>query len=249
MSVRRAVSASRGSALRVAVAEDDKQLREDILLPGLRDFGFDAVGFGSASDLYRGMLAAPFDFVVVDIGLPDESGLNVVRHLREISSGLGLVVLTASHGRSNHLRALAEGADAYLPKPVDCEILAVTLRSVARRMAQGAEEPVMRPVEGPSEWRLTDDAWCLLSPSGGMLALTTPERSLMRALDTVRGQPVDRENLVAVLAKETSDFDPHRLEMLVHRLRRKAASLSPDGVPFPLLAVRGIGYLFAGQGR
>lgn len=237
----------RAGALRVAVVEDDASLREKVLLPGLGDYGFEVAGFDSAAALYRRMLAEHFDIVVLDIGLPDEDGLSVARHLRESSRSLGIVVLTGSRGRAEHVQALSGGADAFLSKPVDCEVLAVTLRSLARRLEGAADESAPPPAASskPGQWRLIADGWCLVAPSGGMLALTMPERSLLAALDASRGQPVEREALIAALSDEVSDFDPHRLEMLVHRLRRKASAISDDGAPLPLLAARGVGYLLA----
>jgi DNA-binding response OmpR family regulator len=117
-------------AWHVGVLEDDAQLREGIVLPGLRYFGFQVTGAGSAAELYRHMLTKRFDMVVLDIGLPDESGLNVVKHLREISS-LGIVMLTGNTGMDDHVGALTRGADAFLNKPVNIEVLAATLHSVS----------------------------------------------------------------------------------------------------------------------
>jgi two component transcriptional regulator, winged helix family len=122
-------------AWRIGVLEDDAQLREGIILPGLRYFGFEATGVGMAAELYRSMLLKPFDMVVLDIGVPDESGLSVLRHLREISSQLGIIMLTANTATSDHLEALQQGADAFLNKPVNMEILAATLHGVGRRLA------------------------------------------------------------------------------------------------------------------
>lgn len=224
-------------ALQLAVLEDDVDLREGILLPGLRDYGFAVTGAASAAELYRHLLKQRFDIVVLDIGLPDEDGVTVARHLRELS-GMGIVMLTGNHGRRDHLRALEMGADAYLNKPVDIDVLAATLRSLQRRLAA-------RPATNGSVatgWQLDTGGWCLVAPGGITLTLTVPERQLLVALFDADGQAVAREALIAALSDNVYDFDPHRLEMLVHRLRRK--SLDAGAGPLPLLTARGAGYLF-----
>lgn len=227
----------------VGLLEDDAQLREGILIPGLRYFGFQVTGAGSAAELYRCMLSKRFDMVVLDIGLPDESGLSVVKHLREISS-FGIVMLTGNTDLKDHVDALSRGADAFLNKPVNIEVLAATLHSVARRLAgisAGASTNV--PVTGVRRWRMDTDDWCLVTPSDQALPLTAPERCILRILTAARGEPVPRDRLISALTSDIYEFDPHRLEMMVHRLRRKAQDAS--GQPLPLLTVRGQGYLFA----
>jgi two-component system, OmpR family, response regulator PhoP len=228
----------------VGVLEDDAQLREGIIIPGLRYFGFQVIGAGSAAELYRHMLSHRFDMVVLDIGLPDESGLSVVKHLREISS-IGIVMLTGNTGMSDHISALTRGADAFLNKPVNIEVLAATLHSVARRLS-GASG-VVPPASGLGRWRLDTDDWCLVTPAGQPLPLTAPERCILRILLAVRGEPVSREKLIGALTSDIYEFDPHRLEMMVHRLRRKAQDAA--GQPLPLLTSRGQGYLFASDAR
>ncbi len=230
-------------AWRVGVLEDDAQLREGIVIPGLRYFGFEVTGAGTAAELYRHMLTRRFDMVVLDIGLPDESGLSVVKHLREVSN-LGIVMLTGNTGKDDHITALTRGADAFLNKPVNIEVLAATLHSVARRLAAGsAGVHVSVPVGGTGRWRLDTDDWCLVTPAGHALPLTAPERCILRILMAVRGEPVSRERLISALTSDIYEFDPHRLEMMVHRLRRKAQEAA--GQPLPLLTSRGQGYLFA----
>lgn len=239
------------SSMHIAVLEDDAELREAILLPGLRDFGFDVTGAGTAAELYRHMLRQRFDMVVLDIGLPDEDGLTVAKHLRELSD-LGIVMLTGNRGKQDHLRALTLGADAYLSKPVDVDVLAATLHSLARRLKApgGASAPNAAAEQATGQaakqqWHLDTDGWCLVAPNGTVLALTAPERRLLHTLIAAAGQPVPREALIAALCKDVYDFDPHRLEMLVHRLRRKATD-AEAGV-LPLLTSRGNGYLFVAQ--
>lgn len=225
----------------MVVLEDDAILREQILVPDLCDYGFDAVGVGSAAALYRTMLSRRFDLAVLDIGLPDESGLEVIRHLRSPFPRLGVVMLTANSSREDLVEALSQGADAYLGKPADSEVLALTLRNLLRRLhdAPPATATVRR-------WQLQSDGWCLAAPGGKVVALTVSERSVLRRLEQERGQPVSREALIAALAEDVHAFDPHRLEMLVHRLRRKAANIAGDGPALPLAATRGVGYVLAG---
>lgn len=230
--------------LRIALLEDDRELRERILLPGLADFGFVVTGTGTAAELYRSMLTRTFDIVVLDMGLPDEDGLTVAQHLRDIST-MGIVMLTGNHGRRDRVQALTVGADAFLSKPVDIEVLAATLHSLGRRLAADSSAPAALAPAPATTWHLDTDGWRLLSPTGTALPLTAPERSLLGTLVAARGQPVTREALIAALCSDVYDFDPHRLEMLVHRLRRKAVDAGID--PLPLLTARGRGYLFVSQ--
>lgn len=232
--------------MRVAITEDDAMLLERILLPGLRDYGFKVDGFNDATGLYRSLLTQKFDVVILDIALPGEDGLSIAAHLRQIQPGLGLIMLTGTESRDNHLRAMLHGADAYLAKPVDIDIIAATLHSLSRRLDRPRNEACSTDTESVGDrWALVSDDWCLVPPSGRIIALTTPERSLLSLLNTNRGQAVEKERLIEALTDNASDFDPHRLEALVHRIRRKAATAAPESPPLPLLSVRGKGYLLA----
>ncbi|HEY0197020.1 MAG TPA: response regulator transcription factor [Rhodanobacter sp.] len=234
-----------GPRLNVAVLDDDAALREEILIPGLQDFGFAVTGAGTAAGLYRLMLSQQFDMVVLDISLPDEDGVTVARHLRELS-GLGIIMLTGERNSRMHVRALNSGADTYLTKPVDIDVLAAALHSLHRRLKVGAtsaSSQVSPASTGETgEWRLDTDGWCLIAPNGTVLALTAPERCVLNALAAGRGAPVAREKLIEALSEDVYGFDPHRLEMLVHRLRRK--TLNGGAGNLPLMTSRGNGYLF-----
>lgn len=243
-----AVNVSAAHASRIALLEDDAELRERILIPGLTDFGFDVTGTGTAAELYRHMLTQSFDIVVLDIGLPDEDGLTVARNLRAISN-IGIVMLTGNHAKRDRMNALTHGADVYMAKPADIDVLAATLHSLQRRLGtpaatsgQQATTTKAASQTNPSPWQLDRNGWCLTAPNGVVLALTAPERRLLMTLIEAHGQPVPREELIAALCSDVYNFDPHRLEMLVHRLRRKAVDM--DIGPLPLLTSRGKGYLF-----
>lgn len=217
--------------LRVLLVEDDPEIRDEILIPGLRNYGIDAIGADCAATADRLLCENTFDIVVLDVGLPDESGFSVARRLRAGSS-TGIVMLTGRAENPDRVRGLSEGADAYLTKPVALDVLVATLRSLGRRLL--AAPP-------PQTWQLTADDWCLLSPGGTSIALTQPERRILVRLMAGDGEPVSREVLIAMLTEDIFDFDPHRLEMIVYRLRCKVAESCDETLP--LRAVRGSGYV------
>jgi two-component system response regulator PhoP len=226
----------------ILIVEDDLEMREKILIPGLRDCGFrDVTGVGSARETYRAVLTRRFSLFLVDIGLPDENGFTLTKNLRDATDA-GIVVLTGGgHSKAQYVQGLNEGADAYLFKPVDMELLAATLRSVLRRQTiTNGSAPAATTVEA-STWRLDVEGWALISPGGVRIHITGNERILIEPLIARLGNVVSREELIARFTHNIHDFDPHRLEVIVHRLRNKATKLS--GEDFPLRAVRGTGYV------
>ena len=231
-----------GEALRprLAVVEDDAELREQILLPVLCAAGFDATGLDSALQLYRSWAGSPFDLVLLDIGLPDDDGVEIARHLRGLSPSPGIVIYTG-HGRSlDRLRGLRAGVDAYLVKPLDMDEVVETLRNVHARLATPAGQVPDAAVAGC--WSLNRRGWSLTAPSGSTVPLSQAERQVMALLVASRDAPVSREVLIAHLTGDVESFDPRRLEMLVYRLRQKCRQAC--GEDLPLRTVRGTGYLF-----
>lgn len=222
-------------ALRVAVVEDDKELREAILLPALHGAGFEAVGFCRTLDLYREWTRAPFDLVLLDVGLPDDDGVEVARHLRTLSDVVGIVIYSG-HGRpADRMRGLRAGADVYLAKPMGVDEIVQSLRNLGRRVIVAETAPG----NGTAGWSLVQDGWTLEAPTGRLVALSRNEREVMDLLTRCTGQVVSREALAERLAEDASAFDPHRLEMLVYRLRRKCEAA---GEALALATVRGVGY-------
>jgi two-component system, OmpR family, response regulator PhoP len=225
-----------GRASRLAVVEDNDELREGVLLPELLDAGFEVTAMSTALELYRSMLDTQYDLVLLDVGLPDDDGLEIAKRLRSISPTLGIVILTGYNAPTDRVMGLAIGADAYLTKPADMSEVVATLRNLARRVAGES----LASDRGPGRWRLDESGWRLESPSGHKIALNLAERQVVGLLAAADGMPVRREMLIAKLVDNIHDFDPHRLEVLVYRLRRKCAQ--KDNEELPLVTVRGIGY-------
>lgn len=225
--------------VKVAVVEDDAEFREQILLPILSRAGFEVTAMGSALELYRDLLSSRYDLVLLDVGLPDEDGLSIARRLRERSPSLGIVMLSGAVGDHWRQRALEGGADAWLAKPAEMGEVVATLRNLAGRV--GRERSA---AEGSGTgWRLDGNGWRLVCPDGAGLDLGMAEREVLVLLADDLGAPVSREALIARLSGRAEDFDPHRLEMLVYRLRRKCRK--EFGQELPLKAVRGVGYMLA----
>lgn len=220
--------------LHVALLEDDDVLRDRVLLPGLLRHGFDVTPLRTIAALTEAMRSTLFDLVMLDIGLPDGDGFTLTQQLQNAVIQPGIVILSGRGDAPDRVRGLNEGADAYLVKPVEIEMLAATLFSVARRLRRSAFPG--------GEWLLQDDGWCLFAPHGEAIALTASERRVLQQLWECRGQLVAKNALLSALSGDLgSEVDPHRLDALLHRLRQKVQQRV--GIPFPLKSVRGEGYL------
>ena len=227
--------------IKVAVLEDDVAFREDILLPALTAREFDVEGFGKSAELYRRMLAVSFELLVLDLRLEAEDGLEIARHLREISA-IGIVTLTGKGTRDEHILGLTEVVDVWLSKPVDIDVLAATLHGLSRRIRSGPTSSGANLQEPPPQgWRLSPGHWRLIGPDGRSMPLNPLERGLLTRLTTTPGDLVSHADLLGDMATLVSGFDRHRLEILIHRLRRKVES--HFGQDLPLKSVRGSGYL------
>ncbi|MEP6897015.1 MAG: response regulator transcription factor [Rhodanobacter sp.] len=225
--------------LRVLLLEDDELLRDRVLVPSLQQFGFKVEAIGHAAELDRVFQHQLPDIVVLDVGLPDSSGFDVARQLRAEHTGVGIVMLTARGETADRIRGLSEGADAYLSKPVDIDLLAATLHSLARRL-----QPSMASTTQAANprWRLDASGWCLLSPAGQTVALTQSESRVLAPLLRAPNIVISRDALIGALTTNIHGYDPHRLDSMIHRIRKKV--LRVLGEPLPLNAVPGQGYVF-----
>jgi DNA-binding response OmpR family regulator len=222
----------------VLVVEDDPEMREEILVPGLRGNGFNATGAGSAMEAYRCLLERTYQLVVLDVMLPDQDGFTVAAQIRA-STRAGIVMLSGTRlDADDRVRGLDGGADAYIAKPVGIPELAATLRSVLRRLGNDAAVPGTPSAGG---WQLEMNDWVLVSPDDRRVRLGRAERQLVQLLAASPGESVSREAIIRRLADDAASFDPQRLEMLVHRLRRKV--LEHCERELPLGTVRGVGYV------
>jgi DNA-binding response OmpR family regulator len=202
--------------------------------------GFRVSAFPGASDFYRAVIADSCDIAVIDVAVPGESGLAIASNLRRNSRNMhiGIVMLADPDAAETRLECFACGADAFVVRPIEVRELAAQLRAIRRRIADTRAPEV---ADGHGGWGLAEGGWVLRDPRGNELPLTTAQRAFVLRLIEAGDQPVSRLALISSLGSNPRDADPHRVDVLVSRLRQKASAL---GMTLPLHSVRGQGYVF-----
>jgi DNA-binding response OmpR family regulator len=222
---------------RVLLVEDDLALR-DTVARGLREAGLEVVTAGDGTGALRTLgtgTQAPFDVVVLDIGLPDSDGRDVCQALRARGLDVPVLFLTARDQLHDVLSGFAAGGDDHLGKPFHISELLARVGAMVRR---GRRRP---PSEG-SDLRLDPADHSLVGPSGSQ-QLTPTEYRVLAALMGSAGSVVRRRALVAAAWPPGAIVADNTLDQYVTRLRRK---LSAAGDPErSITTVHGVGYRFA----
>ncbi|HVW52880.1 MULTISPECIES: response regulator transcription factor [unclassified Trinickia] len=216
--------------MRILIAEDDSILA-DGLVRSLRQSGYavDHVKGGSEADAALSMQS--FDLLILDLGLPRMSGLEVLRRLRARNSSLPVLILTAADGVDERVKGLDLGADDYMAKPFHLNELEARVRALTRRGSGG----------GPAVVRhgsLTyDQVGRIASVNDQVLELSARELGVLEVLLQRIGRLVSKEQLVDHLCEWGEEVSNNAIEVYVHRLRKK---IEPSGVR--IITVRGLGY-------
>ena len=218
--------------MRVLVIEDHRAMRE-IVTGHLRDRGFAVDGVQRADEALAAAAAVDYNAVILDLGLPDADGMEVLRELRSRDRGLPTLILTARDRIEDRIGGLNGGADDYILKPFDLMELEARLRAVLRR-------PGPRREASYSYGDLTfDPASRVAVAAGATLDLTRREASVLEELIRAGGRIVIKDALEDRLYGFDEEVGPNALEAAVSRLRRKLASA---GSAVGVNAVRGVGY-------
>lgn len=239
---------------RIALVEDDEDLRlnvEDFL----SDAGYPVWGVHSAEAFYRKFTSDPVDIVILDLGLPGEDGLSVVELLRN-NPKVAVIIVSARDSSEDRLIGLSAGADRYLVKPVSLNELLVNIEAVQRRLNPAAQLAVSSPPENnppiqtkPTTeiWRLDPREWCLSTPDGQVLPLTSREYQLLKMLVNQPGVVVGKKDITTILFGTRVLNANERLNVLMARLRKK--SREQLGMDLPIKTAHQNGYVFTGDVR
>ncbi|QDQ27396.1 response regulator transcription factor [Chitinimonas arctica] len=217
--------------MKLFLAEDDAVLA-DALLTSLKRLGFEIEHAGNGLQAQQRLLAAHFDAVILDIGLPGQSGLAVLRQVRPHKPALPILILTALDGLEDRVAGLDAGADDYLAKPFEFVELEARLRALLRR-SKAAYTPRGEARFGRLRLdRAGQRAWAGDTP----LDLSARELAVLDVLLSHADRVVTKEQIAAELSGD--ELGANAIEVYVHRLRKK---IEPAGVG--VRAVRGLGYL------
>lgn len=223
---------------RVVVVEDDAETR-DFVAKTLREEGLDVKVAGRAEGARKLLLEADVDLLVLDVGLPGASGLELCAEIRSAGSDVPVLMLTARSDVASRVEGLETGADDYLGKPFALAELRARVRALLRRARTGTPESVLEHAGVRVDLRRRR---AFLGSEE--LPLTRMELDLLARLLRARGVVVPRETLLQDVWGHDSPEAAASLEVIVSRLRRK---LSAGGGANLLRNVRGVGYALDGE--
>jgi len=214
--------------MRVLVVEDDPVIADGLRI-GLRDRGYVVEPLRCVDDALVALETAPFDAAIIDLGLPDGEGLDVLHFIRRKALGTSVIILTARDRTSQRIEGLDAGADDYMVKPFDLDELAARLRAVRRR-ALGQHQNLV--THGPvSADPVTRQVWC----DAETVQLSRREFDILHALLERPSQVLSRHQLEERLYGWQEDIGSNAVEVHIHNLRAKLGSRF-------IRTVRGVGY-------
>ncbi len=210
---------------RIAIVEDDADQCAS-MHEYLAFLGYPVWSAPSAQAFYRQLAVDPVDIVILDIGLPGEDGLNVAGHI--VHTGIGIIIVSARSSVADRVNGIGAGADSYLVKPVDLRELAAHIEALQRRMRHGGRQETGN---GQSQgWTLSRERRELQASAGQAVALTPNEFALLACLIDNGGE-CSRQQLAEALDSNPSQFNFHRIDVLLSRLRKKVKSTTSQDLP------------------
>ena len=215
--------------MRVLLVEDDPMIGKSVQ-QGLRQDGHTADWLRDGQQAELALATTPYDILLLDLGLPGRSGLDVLARLRRSANSIPVLVITARDAIADRIRGLDAGADDYLVKPFDLDELSARMRAVQRRHA-GRAEPVIE--NGPLRM---NPATHEVTLDGTPVTLSAREFALLQALLEQPGVPLSRARLEEKLYGWGDEIESNAVEVHIHSLRRKLGAEQ-------IKNIRGVGYL------
>jgi len=225
--------------MRLLYIEDNRRLAENAAQSlGRESFVVDVVGTGA--DALHAAKSYAYDAIVLDLGLPDLDGMEVLAQLRAISAETPVIVCTARDTLDDRVRGLNAGSDDYIVKPFEIAELVARLRAVLRRPG-GALGTLLRA--GNVSF---DTVGREVMIDGAAARLSRREGDLLEVFLRRKGRILTRDAIENALYNFDDSPTPNAIEVATHRLRKRLAEL---GANVEIRTLRGIGYLLEDDGR
>lgn len=218
--------------MRILVVEDDPVLADGLKV-GLELAGASVERVDACADARAALAATRFDAVVLDLMLPDGSGLDILAELRAAKDVTPVLLLTALDEIADKVRGLDAGADDYLGKPFDLDELAARVRAIARR-GQGRAEPTLQ-----AAGLVLDPAGLSATVEGRAVALSRREFAVLAALMERPGVIRSKSEIEERLYGWQEEVESNTVEVHIHNLRAKVGRTAIE-------TVRGLGYRVKG---
>lgn len=221
------------------IVEDD-QFVQNLLAQCLMDAGYGVVCVQDGKGMHGTLNKGGIDLILLDLTLPDEDGLTLLRQVRT-KFVIPVIVLTSREGYEDRLCALDIGADDYIVKPCGFEELALRVRNVLRRI--GRDESIARGTQfNFLGWSLDMSRGVLTAPDGSGVILPQAEYNLLAALAQGAGRVLSRAYLLDAVSGADSDASERMIDVLISRLRQRLEPTPKH--PTLIITVPGRGYMF-----
>jgi len=221
--------------MRLLVIEDDLTLRESLV----RKLSYAGFAVEQAADGKEGLYFAeeyPIDLAIIDLGLPEVSGLEIIRKVRADGKTYPILILTARDRWEDKVDGLSAGADDYVVKPFHFEEISARVNALLRRSGGWASSQLDA---GPVSLDMSRQE---LKVSGAAIELTSFEYKIIEYLMVRAGKVISKSELTDRLYDQDFERDSNVIEVFIGRLRKK---MDPDNTIKPIETLRGRGYRFA----
>jgi two-component system OmpR family response regulator/two-component system response regulator QseB len=215
--------------MRVLIVEDDPLLG-DALAVGLKQRGFEPDWVQDGREAQTVMRVEPYAAIILDLGLPGLTGLELLRTERARGNKVPVLILTARDAVQDRIEGLDSGADDYVVKPMDLDELAARLRALVRR-SKGDPAPLLHVGDVA-----LDPAARIVTRDGQPIDLQPREFTLLQELMLNAGRVLSREQLEERMYRWGDEVESNAVEVHVHHLRRKLGAQI-------VKTIRGVGYM------
>ena len=219
--------------MRLLIVEDNEELAE-LLAKGLKTAGYECDLLSTVEDARKVLATTFYAALILDLGLPDGDGLELLREIRQCDNPVPVLVLTARGGLHDRVHGLRSGADDYLVKPFALEELVARLEAQLRRPGQllGSSLRIANLTFDTQNRQASIDS----QPQ----VLSARETAVLELLMRSKGRVVSKKQVEDHIFGHSGDVGSNAIEVYVHRLRKQ---LSERGAKVQIHTIRGVGYL------